>query len=649
MKKTFYFMLCAVLGIGLITFASCRKEINVESSNGTPEETTFSSLDPSKKNLRRTILGEKRRNPYTVENMNKAYTKLYGKDGNLKATHRYVKFNPTTPEDIKKIEKSGINVYDYPLDYEVIEMGDYYRRENAPENEQYSYYAALGLDKEIPDVPNEPLADLYLLNTDEPLVREAISLVGYNPDTEGYIIFEDNPGGGGGGNGGGDLPSAAGPLVQSADCSCRNGSNQRNPSGCIKVEDTNMSTAGNCDTYKALRRVKVILKDTWFTEDEIWTDDKGCFSKRNRKYYGRCWMWVKFTNDRGHIRSARSGISAVWDWLFTVKDYVGMKWGPTFNNINVCYDFSSDAGSTAHYFWSAATVNNALHEYYDFASQQSLGTPPANLDIYAGRNNSHGYAMMADKLTDKGFLLNNLFLGGAINIGAVSSTPWLAPFYPLAVALTPLTGAIVEFFPDVYVGVEPRNSDKIKEVAYHEFGHAAHYENLSWNFRNHYWIPNIGRIVRNGGYGDKADNNSGKCAVIEAWGYHIGQTISNRAYGTLSSGFCGQSHGTDCLTSFFSNSTNGSSYIQGLEAFDPNLPNDPFNWIPKGVLHDLHDANNETSIPVIDNCSGFNHKDFFNALNDDVNTVEKFRDRILQNTGNRQQIQVNQLFQQYGY
>jgi hypothetical protein len=149
-----------MLGIGLVTFVSCRKEINLESSKSVTE-TTFSSLDPSRKNLRRTILGEKRKNPYTVENMNKAYMELYGKEGNLKATHRYIKFNPTTPEHIKKLEKSGINVYDYPLDYEVIEMGDYYRRQNAPENELYSYYASLGLDKEIPDVPNEPLEELY--------------------------------------------------------------------------------------------------------------------------------------------------------------------------------------------------------------------------------------------------------------------------------------------------------------------------------------------------------------------------------------------------------------------------------------------------------------------------------------------------------
>ena len=504
--------------------------------------------------------------------------KLYGKEGNLKATHRYVKFNPTTAEHIKKLEKSGINVYDYPLDYEVIEMGDYYRPENAPENELYSYYASLGLDKEIPDVPNEPLEDLYLLNTDEQLVREAISLVGYNPDTEGYIIFdEDNSGGG---NGGGGSPEALGPLVKSADCTCRNGSEQRNPSGCIKVQDTQISTAGNCNTYMAVRRVKVILKDTWFTEDEVWTDDRGCFSKRNRKYYGRCWMWVKFTNDRGHIRSARSGIVAVWEWLFTVKDYVGRIWGPTFNNINVCYDFSSDAGSTAHYFWSAATVNNALHEYYDFAAQQSLGTPPSNLDIYAGRNHSYGYAMMADKLTDKGFLVNNLFLGGAINIGAVSSSPWLAPFYPLAVALTPFTGMLVEFFPDVYIGVEPRNTDRIKEVAYHEFGHASHYQNLSWGFRNDYWIPNIGRTVRNGGYGVRADNNSGKTAVIETWGYHIGATIAARAYGTLSTDHCLQSDGATCLTGFFFTNTTGSTYLQALEAYDPNLTADQTSWIP---------------------------------------------------------------------
>ncbi len=641
------------LAITLI-LVSCRKDIT---PTGNPVESaveqSFSSSDPSRKELRRTILGEKRNNPYTVENMNKAYKNLYGKDGDLKATHRYIKFKASTPEHFQKLAKSKLNLYDYPLDYEVIEMGDYYKNDNAPESEVYNLYTAAAMDSEIPDVPYEAIENLYLYSADEPLIREAIELVGYNPDVEGYIVADTE--GGGGGGGGGNTPEATAPLVRAADCSCRNGSNQRNPSGCIKVQDTKFSTAGNCNTYMAVRRAKVILKDTWFTEDEVWTNDNGCFSRRDRRYKGKCWMWVKFTNDRGHIRSARSGINALWDWLFVVKDYVGVIHGPTFNNIEVCYDFSTDAGSTAHYFWAAATVNNALHEYYDHAARRGLGTPPSDLDIYTGRNHSYGYTMMADKLTDKGPIVNNLFLGGVVSFQYFSNNKFLLPF----TGILTMPGAILSgtfvlpFMPDVYIGATPqrsdgttRSTDLIKELAYHEFGHAAHYQNISWGFRNDYWIPNIGYVVANGGYGARASTNSGKCAVIETWGYHIGATIASEAYGTLSSSYCLQSDGTTCLNSGFS-STSNSSYLIALEAYNPNLTADPTRWIPIGVLHDMLDFQEETR--VVDQCNGFTHSDFFNALNDDVNTIEKFRDRILQNTSNRQSTQVNQLFQSYGY
>jgi hypothetical protein len=625
----------------------CRKDLTqVGNPTQTASEQFFSPSNDKSKEPKLTIIGQKRKNPYSVENMNKAYQKLYGKDGNLKATHRYVEFKPTKPEHYAKLAKSKLNLYDYPLDHEVIEMGDYYRPENKPETENYSLYAATALDVEMPDVPYDPIEDLYLYSTDEELIREAISEAGYNPDIEGYIVADPS---GGSWN---PVPEAAGPLVLSADCSCRNGSDQRNPSGCIKVQDTELSTAGNCNSYMAVRRAKVILKDSWFTEDEVFTNDRGCFTRRDRRYRGKCWMWVKFTNDRGHVRSARDGFNSLWDWLFVVKDYVGVIHGPTFNNINVCYDFSNDGGSTAHYYWSAATVNNALHEFHDFAASQSLGMPPSNLDIYVGRNHTHGYCMMADKLTDKGFLVNNLFLGGVISAQFFQRSPWLQPFAGIgsSIAVLPVS-ALVSFFPDVYVGVEPRNTNRIKEVAYHEFGHAAHYQNLSWGFRNDYWIPNIGYITANGTgsnpYSRKSDINSGKCAVIETWGYHIGATIANRAYGTLSSSYCIQSdENNSCLNRFFSGST--SSYLQALEGYNPNLTDDPSHWIPVGVLHDLHDSDNE-SRPILDECNGFNHRDFFNSLNDDVNTVEKFRDRILQNTGNRQQSQVNQLFQRYGY
>jgi hypothetical protein len=628
-------------------FFSCHNDLHeLTESSESARSNFFSTLADNRKSLKRTLIGEKRKNPYTVENMNKAYKTLYGKEGNLKATHRYIMFKPTELEHYKKLAESSLNLYDYPLDHEVIEMGDYYRPENAPDNENYNLYAAAALDEEIPDVSLEELEQLYLNTADEELVREAITEAGYEPDIEGYIVDDPN------GMPFQDSPEHPGPLVSLSDCSCVS-SSLRNASGCIKVQDTQFSTSGNYDSYRAVRNVKVILKDSWFKEKEVYTNSAGCFSVSRAKFKNRAWVWVKFTHDRGHIRGVRNGWVSLWDWLFTVKDYVGVVYGPNFNNINVNYDHSTDEGSRAQHFWAAATVYNALHEYYEFARRFNLGTPPEGLDIYIGRDNGFGYAMMADKLTDKGGLFNKLFAGGVMTYSYMAGKPWLAAFAVLSGFSAIVSAEILPFFPDVYVGVKPlssgvaRTSDKIKNVAYHEFGHAAHYNNISPGFRNHYWIPNIGYIIQNGSYGSKSDNNSGKCAVIETWGAHIGNYIAHEAYGALSETHCVHGDGEFCILSI-QRDTMSSTYLRGLEVYNPNETRDTDSWIPRGVLNDLIDFDGEDR-PVLDECSGFNHQDFFNSLNDDVNNITEFKNRILLNTNFRQQIQVNQLFQQYGY
>lgn len=78
-------------------------------------------------------------------------------------------------------------------------------------------------------------------------------------------------------------------------CGCMVYNDARKPGGCVKVKDVEKSR------FEGVRRVKIIMKDTWFTEDETWTDDLGCW-KIDERYHGNAWMWIKFANSRGQIR-----------------------------------------------------------------------------------------------------------------------------------------------------------------------------------------------------------------------------------------------------------------------------------------------------------------------------------------------------------
>jgi hypothetical protein len=85
-----------------------------------------------------------------------------------------------------------------------------------------------------------------------------------------------------------------------------------------------------------------------------------------------------------------------------------------------------------------------------------------------------------------------------------------------------------------------------------------------------------------------------------------------------------------------------------IENFNPNNGDDVHRWIPRGLCYDLIDPTGEVA-PVIDNVFGYTTQQCFNALQSDVRTIPAFRDRLLQQNGNNQIVNVTDLFFRYGY
>ena len=94
-----------------------------------------------------------------------------------------------------------------------------------------------------------------------------------------------------------------------------------------------------------------------------------------------------------------------------------------------------------------------------------------------------------------------------------------------------------------------------------------------------------------------------------------------------------------------------SSFLQAMEAFNPNQANDPINWMPLGIMHDLRDDTNsaEPFTPTDDQVSGYTIQQIFNALQNDVVNPIQFRDRLLIQNNNIQESEVRTLFRRYGY
>ena len=66
----------------------------------------------------------------------------------------------------------------------------------------------------------------------------------------------------------------------------------------------------------------------------------------------------------------------------------------------LCYEIVnlhmwSEQGSQAHRYWGAATVNNTVNEFNNFATDDGINKVPEKLDIFIGRNKRYGYALMS--------------------------------------------------------------------------------------------------------------------------------------------------------------------------------------------------------------------------------------------------------------
>ncbi|MBK6574108.1 MAG: hypothetical protein IPO72_09145 [Saprospiraceae bacterium] len=598
----------------LNTMAVENKYPAIISGNGILDE------DP---NLVPTILGQVRVNPYTVENMTQAWNSIYANNQvqSLTPTHLYVKFSPVNVEEAKLLEKTGEMFYDFPLENEMIQMGDYYPQ---PGKEFPEVWAVVCPGFQSPISGYQIIAQLVIPPYESILTKTAFELTGNAWSNPEDPMGSPDPSGCAPGSPDypdclnainkryGNIPSGDGdPCYQVIGgdgnttlngCGCMVYNDARKPGGCVKVKDVEKSR------FEGVRRVKIIMKDTWFTEDETWTDDLGCW-KIDERYHGNAWMWIKFANSRGQIRGARSGFASVYDWIWPVKDYLGkIRTGPPYNNIEVKYDLWSSRGSAAHIHWGAATANNALHEHHDYSAAEGINSPPW-IDIFVGRNHKYGYTIMNSYLGNSNVIKN-------LASGSIFGLPFLgAP------------GGLGALFPDVYLGIDYQNSDYQKRLAYHEYAHSSHFTKAGPLF----WEELISAEAGANGHGNSGSKNAGIISISESWAEHIGLSYTHKTY-----------------AGFPNNSYYGNDWNQSEE----KTRNEESNHIPIGLYNDFMDGLDEEwannyysggSGTILDWVKGFTNSQMFNLLGVSTTSPTIFKDKFIQVHANGNPFLINQI------
>lgn len=161
----------------------------------------------SNRPLRPLVLGEKKANPYALKNMEQARINLQKKKkhiqiGKLTASHLYIKFMPRNEKEFQKLKKdSTLILYPFPLDYEIIDLGDGHQNPDVSSLEpSFYWYGALPIDQSIPkDIDFEILEKLFIPDEENglskrlegiasqhdfaALVNEAYRITGHFKDT----------------------------------------------------------------------------------------------------------------------------------------------------------------------------------------------------------------------------------------------------------------------------------------------------------------------------------------------------------------------------------------------------------------------------------------------------------------------------------
>jgi hypothetical protein len=372
-------------------------------------------------------------------------------------------------EQTQFLQESELNLFDYPLDREVEEEGDYYLQPGMNPDDYPWLYTVVDISYQPPaDIVYEVLQEIHVPDQDIWLEDEALKITGNSIDDScGGISYRlpqpcDDPCNPGPGCplppptcGGGDIP----PSVDI-----------KKPAGRITVWDTNFNDE------LPLRRTRVVAR-RWFKIDPIYTNDNGQF-QCTKRFGNKVNIFVKFLNN--HIHMSRLMGNPVTRSLFPIKKGIGIYSG-NLSNINFLFEQGNSVYARTYRHWWAAQFMNAYLEYGEMATQRTIG--------------QLSFGKLRVALTSFSFISG----GGATPMNShkiFSGFPtwdYIKYFFsnPINTQSTLIYNALANGllfrFMDMGIGFRTSQmwqSNQVKDLIYHEMTHAAHFAKVGeswWN------------------------------------------------------------------------------------------------------------------------------------------------------------------------
>lgn len=642
--------------------------------NTTCEDCYFQDQSNNDTTQSPTVLGAVYNNPYSIANMTTAYNNVNSTNiSSISTTHFYVRFKPSSPYQLITLDSLDLELYDYPLNREIINEGDYWpdAYQNLQSNEQPWLYTVVENTFIFPNnIVYEVLESLHIPDDNPALEHNAYTITGHSVDCNSFSTTSNSLD---------DPPREREPGSCDArvcmeedtywdydqcQCvpipTCPQGY-QWNGSDCIPdimppPSFPRPSGQINYQTYLSgppvlpVKYTRIVAR-RFFKIDRTYTDQNGNF-QLSKTFPKKVTIKVKFKTSTAYGKhSIREEFTnfGFWKSAFPVTKNIGTYRGNDLSNLNYVFVKGSKANQNKTRDWLASVSLNTIIETNQFLSQNSLTLLPSNVKLYLEHIAHQDQIANFDMIRRSSSPLLNLkkstfekWLQGIATVISFGIPPLGAHVYPqpadirlhyLVTDMISMTASKVATSVGNQLGViylfNLDGDDK-----YFTYSESLRYVYINHSFTG--YAP----------FGNPSDNNvSYKKEIVAIWqlfAQHIGHTIADKAYGTNSQHF--ELQGKNWISN-----TSTSSHSSYLELFDPNVivPDDYFSWIPVGLLTDLIDNSNEQT-PVLDNVAGFSYYEIQLAYYTKPTTILDFKN-ALKSLKPSQSVAIDQLFTSYGY
>lgn len=323
--------------LGLLVLGACSDRLGLTDSTISP------GWDDTSLSHGMMELGSQLDDPYSVKNITKALASLYPTKAGLaqlNPTNLYVRFLPLSEEDYYQLEQTGVDLFDHPLDFEIVKDGDWYHDPGIPEDDITWQYAVVSTDYVAPeDIRYEVLDHVYIPEND---LTKADGIDWEAVEEEAFRI-----------TGNGDMLA-----------SVTKGAKKHKPSGTVTIIDSERPGDGPI----GVKGVKVSC-NVFVRVDNAYTDADGVY-KMDKSFSSNPHFRLIFRN--------RKGFSIGFNMVLTNASTSTLGTHSP-KGVDVQITQNSD-----RMLFARCVVNNTAFEYYEDCNSRgsTMACPPSNTRIW---------------------------------------------------------------------------------------------------------------------------------------------------------------------------------------------------------------------------------------------------------------------------